>query len=112
MRPIVLNIRDRQQIRSRSMHVKQTQARYSALFKQTLAHILFVQFLDLRPRHVVPVRREVAVGLGANANQFIVRGRRHQDREQLFLQNCQPPFEVFEPRQLWALLDRLRHVSQ
>src|ERR1700733_2055141 len=52
-----------------SVHIKQTQPRYAALFKQPFAHVLLVQLLNLRRRHVPPIRRQIAIRLRPNINE-------------------------------------------
>src|SRR5882757_5775315 len=50
------------------MHVKQTQPWHSAPFQQPFMDVLLVQLLDLRRRHIPPIRSNVPVRLRAYRN--------------------------------------------
>src|ERR1035437_4043565 len=94
------------------VHVEQTQPRHAAPLQQVFVDVLLVQLFNLRRRHVPPVRSNVPIRFRPHIHQIVVRSRRHQHREQFFLQHGQPPLQIFQTRKFPRALDGLRHLTQ
>jgi len=84
------------------LHIKQAQAWKTVFFQQALVDVLLLQLIDLSARHFAAVGREVAVGFGADGDDFFVRCGSEQDREELFFEHGQTALEVFEARWRFA----------
>ena len=80
------------------------------LLQQPLLNVLLLQLIDLRRRHLSAIRSEIAIGLGADCDDFLVGSSSKEHGEKLFFENGQTSLEVLESRRILSSL--IRELAQ
>ena len=83
-------------LRCRSGEVKEAQPRQTEFLEQAFLNILFLDQCQLLGFHFAAICRQLAVQFAADSQHQFFRSMTCQKRLGFFIQNRQPPLEIFQ----------------